>query len=128
MGIALLLPAVQAVREAARRAQCTNNLKQIGLALHNYHSATNGFPAAAITSKDGKPLLSWRVAILPFIEQQNLYNEFHLDEAWDSPHNKALIARMPKTYLCPTAPVRQEGTTTYKAFVGGGALSTWPSR
>ncbi len=101
-GTALLLPAVQAAREAARRAQCVNNLKQIGLALHNYHDTTNGFPAAAITSKDGKPLLSWRVAILPYIEQQELYNQFHLNEPWDSPHNKTLIARMPVAYNCPS--------------------------
>ena len=119
---ALLLPAVQAAREAARRSQCVNNLKQIGLALHNYHDVNNAFPAAAITSKAGKPLLSWRVAILPFIEQQDLYNQFHLDEAWDSPHNKALIAKMPKTYACPSRSNVQPGTTTYKAFVGGGAM------
>ena len=119
---ALLLPAVQAAREAARRAQCVNDLKQIGLALHNYHSVTNGFPAAAITGKDGKPLLSWRVAILPYIEAQSLYDQFHLDEPWDSPHNKALIPKMPKTYICPSFANVQPGTTTYKTFVGGGAM------
>ncbi len=122
VGTALLLPAVQAAREAARRAQCVNDLKQIGLALHNYHSTNNGFPAAAITGKDGKPLLSWRVAILPYIEANGLYNEFHLDEPWDSRHNKALIAKMPNAYKCPSRPQAAEGTTTYKAFVGGGAL------
>ncbi|HEY2158606.1 MAG TPA: DUF1559 domain-containing protein, partial [Isosphaeraceae bacterium] len=122
VGTALLLPAVQAAREAARRAQCVNNLKQIGLALHNYHDVNNGFPAAAITGKGGKPLLSWRVAILPYIEGQGLYNEFHLDEPWDSPHNKALIAKMPKAYSCPSRPPAAEGMTTYKAFVGGGAM------
>ena len=119
---ALLLPAVQAGREAARRAQCTNNLKLMGLALHNYHDVNNAFPAASITGKDGKPLLSWRVAILPFIEQQELYNEFHLNEPWDSPHNKPLIAKMPKVYACPSRSRVEPGTTTYKVFVGGGAL------
>ena len=84
VAIALLLPAVQSAREAARRAQCVNNLKQIGLAFHNYHSANNAFPRAAITDKQGKPLLSWRVAILPYIGQQGLYNRFNLDEPWDS--------------------------------------------
>ncbi len=122
VGTALLLPAVQAAREAARRSQCVNNLKQIGLALHNFHSATDGFPAAAITGKDGKPLLSWRVAILPYIEQQSLYNQFHLNEPWDSPHNKTLIAKMPQTYACPSRARVEPGTTTYKALVGGGAL------
>jgi prepilin-type processing-associated H-X9-DG protein len=122
VGTALLLPAVQAAREAARRAQCVNDLKQIGLALHNYHDVNNALPAAAITGKDGKPLLSWRVAILPFIEAQGLYNEFHLDEPWDSPHNKTLIAKMPRAYVCPSSLQIVPGTTTYKAFVGGGAL------
>ena len=122
VGVALLLPAVQASREAARRSQCVNNLKQFGLALHNYHDTNNAFPAAAITDKNGKPLLSWRVAVLPFIEQQDLYNQFHLDEPWDGPHNKALIAKMPTVYACPSRARVEPGTTTYKAFVGGGAL------
>ncbi len=79
------MPAVFASRSAAHRAQCTNNLKQIALAYHNVHSATNTFPPPAIADKDGKPLLSWRVAILPYVEQQELYNKFKLDEPWDSP-------------------------------------------
>jgi prepilin-type processing-associated H-X9-DG protein len=120
--VALLLPAVQSAREAARRAQCTNNLKQIGLAMHNYLSANGAFPKPAITDKDGKPLLSWRVAILPYIEQQGLYNKFKLDEPWDSPHNKALINEMPATYQCPSRPVTAPGQTTYQVFVGPGAL------
>ncbi len=120
--VGLLLPAVQSAREAARRAQCTNNLKQIGLAMHNYVSANNTFPPPAITDKDGKPLLSWRVAILPYIEQQTLYDRFKLDEPWDSPHNKALIKEMPTTYLCPSRTNAEAGTTTYRVFVGKGAL------
>ena len=59
------------------------------------------FPPAYTTSKDGKPLLSWRVLILPYLEQEALYKEFHLDEPWDSPHNRTLIARMPAVYRCP---------------------------
>ena len=118
--VALLLPAVQSAREAARRAQCVNNLKQIGLAMHNYQSANNAFPRPAITDKDGKPLLSWRVAILPYIEQQELYNKFKLDEPWDSPHNKALIKEMPPIYVCPSRANVEPGTTTYRVFVGQG--------
>jgi prepilin-type processing-associated H-X9-DG protein len=120
--VALLLPATQASSEAARRAQCINDLKQIALAYHNFHSATNAFPAPAITDKDGKPLLSWRVAILPYIEQQELYNKFKLDEPWDSPHNKALIKEMPAVYLCPSHKNPEPGTTTYRVFVGDGAM------
>jgi len=120
--IGLLLPAVQAAREAARRAQCTNNLKQMALAMLNYESANNAFSKPAITDKDGKPLLSWRVAILPYIDQQELYNRFKLDEPWDSPHNKELIKEMPATYLCPSRANVEPGTTTYRVFVGPGAL------
>ncbi len=120
--IALLLPAVQSAREAARRAQCVNNLKQIGLAMHNYESANGFFPSPAITDKDRKSLLSWRVSILPYINQQGLYNRFKLDEPWDSPHNKALLKEIPPTYLCPSRAAVEPFTTTYQVFTGNGAL------
>ncbi len=112
---ALVSVPVRQAREAALRAQCVNHLKQIGLAMHNYHQAHNSFPAAYIAAKDGKPLLSWRVLILPYIEQKTLFDQFHLDEAWDSPHNKTLIARMPETYACPDGKksLAVEGKTTY---------------
>lgn len=108
------------MREATRRNQCINNLKQIGLAMHNYHGTYNHFPAAFSTSKDGKPLLSWRVQILPYVEAQALYNEFHHDEPWDSPHNKALIPRMPRVYASPSArpALAREGKTTYLTLRG----------
>jgi hypothetical protein len=100
--------------------QSKQHLKQLALAMNNYHSERNRFPGAAILSKDGKktPLLSWRVAILPQIEQQNLYNQFKLDEPWDSAHNKKLIALMPAIYR----PIRREhpdgGHTYYQVFTG----------
>ncbi|WP_246196567.1 DUF1559 domain-containing protein [Aquisphaera giovannonii] len=117
----LMLPAVQSAREAARRAQCVNNEKQIMLAMHNYHSANNAFPRD-ITDKDGKPLLSWRVAILPFIEQNDLYMKFKLDEPWDSPNNKPLLAEMPKAFLCPSLAKADPTMTTYRGFEGPGAM------
>jgi prepilin-type processing-associated H-X9-DG protein len=120
--VALLLPAVQSAREAARRAQCVNNLKQMALAMHNYASANDAFPKPALTDKDGKPLLSWRVAILPYIEEVGLYNRFHLDEPWDSPHNKELIKEMPRSFVCPSRANVEPGTTTYRIFVGAGAM------
>ena len=89
------------IRGNAARTQCVNNLKQIGLAMHNYHATHKTFPPAFTVDKDGKPLLSWRVLILPYLEQDALYKEFHLDEPWDSPHNRTLIERMPPTYRCP---------------------------
>jgi prepilin-type processing-associated H-X9-DG protein len=102
-------------RESAIRSQCINNEKQIGLAIHNYIASHDAFPPAYTQDKAGKPLLSWRVMILPYIEQDALYKEFHLDEAWDSPHNKALIARMPPTYRCPSASgdLASQGKTRY---------------
>jgi len=118
--ISVLLPAVQAAREAARRTQCVNNLKQIGLALHNYHNESGHFPAPAIADNRGKPLLSWRVAILPYLGQQDLYNKFKLDEPWDSPHNIALVKEIPTAYVCPSRPSAPgEGLTTYRALSGG---------
>jgi prepilin-type processing-associated H-X9-DG protein len=113
--------AVLRIREAAQRAQGQNNLKQLGLAMHNYLSANNTFPANAIYDKDGKALLSWRVMILPYIEQDGLYKEFRLDEAWDSPHNKKLLAKMPPTYKAPGAKTKHPHGTFYQVFHGTGA-------
>src|ERR1700721_4145755 len=79
----------------------SNNLKQIVLAFHNYYSTYNILPSDVLDT-DGKPLLSWRVAILPFVEEQALWMQFKMDEPWDSPNNKKLIEKMPKLY----APIR----------------------
>ncbi len=106
----LLLPAVQAAREAARRMQSSNNLKQLMLSLHNYESTFKSLPARASKGANGKPLLSWRVAILPYIEQTNLYNQFHLDEPWDSEHNIKLLDKMPVTFRHPSFSGRQDQT------------------
>ena len=103
MAASASLPPIVFARAAARQAQSTNNMKQIALAILNHESAFQKFPAAALRTKEGKPALSWRVAILPFLEEQALYNEFHLDEPWDSPHNIALIDRMPQVYRSPTS-------------------------
>ena len=119
----LLIPAVGASREAARRIQCMNNLKQIGLAFHEFHDARDRFPRQAIIDSDGKPLLSWRVALLPYIDQENLYKQFKLDEPWDSPHNKALLDQMPAIYRCPSDPPDTARILTrYQVIVGPGAL------
>ncbi|MBN2216637.1 MAG: DUF1559 domain-containing protein [Pirellulales bacterium] len=116
-----LTPPVRAVREDAMRACSINNLKQIGLAMHTWHIAHNAFPPAASRDKDGKPLLSWRVHILPYIEEEKLYREFHLDEPWDSPHNKKLIGRMPMVYRDPAGRAAK-GATRYQVPVGPGTL------
>lgn len=121
--IALLLPAVQSAREAARRSQCTNNLKQISLALYNYNERYGSFPPAYTTDAQGKPLLSWRVLILPYLEQSNLYEQFKLDEPWDGPTNLTLFSRMPSVYKCPSEPGGVEDSSTpYQVLVGPGTI------
>jgi hypothetical protein len=86
--------------------------------MHNYHDTFKKFPANAIYSQDGKPLLSWRVAILPFIEENALYNEFRLNEPWDSEHNKRLLDRMPKIYAPGGAVAAEPNSTFYQVFTG----------
>jgi RNA polymerase sigma factor (sigma-70 family) len=120
---------VDKVREAAARAQSANHLKQIGLAMHNFHDANKAFPAHAIYDKDGKkPLLSWRVAILPYIEQSELYKEFKLDEPWDSEHNKKLIKKMPAIYEIPLPGKKKEGHTHYQVFTGPDTIFDGPNK
>ncbi len=106
-------------RQAAARSQSMNNLKQIALAWHNYHDAKKAFPYAASKSADGKPLLSWRVHILPYLEQGELYKQFNLHEPWDGPTNKPLIAKMPAVYASAAQKVGG-GKTTYLAPWGQG--------
>jgi prepilin-type processing-associated H-X9-DG protein len=115
---ALILPAIRSAGDAARRAQCTNNLKQIGLAIQNYNEAYGCLPPAAITDRAAKPLLSWRVAVLPFLEASPLFSRFHLDEPWDSPHNLSLLEPMPLVYACPSDRTRKPGTTGYQTVIG----------
>ena len=100
---------------AAMREASMMNAKQIGMGLHAFHDTNQALPAGYAT-KDGKPGLSWRVALLPYIEEENLFRQFKLDEPWDSPHNKSLVTKMPKLY----APPRQDtfGYTFYRGFTG----------
>jgi uncharacterized protein (TIGR03067 family) len=105
---------------AALKLTSSNNLKQLALAMHNYHDTHRHLPTSAIYSKDGKPLLSWRVAVLPFVEQVELYKEFKLDEPWDSPHNKKLLEKMPKLYEPVRGKTKQPYATYYQVFTGPG--------
>lgn len=108
--------------EAARKALSANNLKQLALAMHIYYDQNKHLPPAAICDKNGKPLLSWRVALLPFIEQDALYQQFKLDEPWDSKHNKKLLAQMPKLFAPVGVQPKEKNVTFYQVFTGKGTL------
>lgn len=120
MGVlaALLLPAINAAREAGRKAQCQNNLKQIGVALHSYQAAFGCFPPAYIPDENGQPKHSWRVLILPQLGYQHVYDQYDFDEPWDSPANMALADQMPQEYTCATDPDQFTNHTSYVAAVG----------
>lgn len=97
---------------ALKRQVSMNNIKQIVLAMHNYHDTYKAFPPA-FSTQEGKPLLSWRVALLPFLDEGNrVYADFHLDEPWDSEHNKPLVAKMPQIFQSPASGLT-DGRTVY---------------
>jgi hypothetical protein len=124
----LMLPAVQSTRDAARRTVGMNNLRQLALAMHNHESAENSLPAAAICDDDGKPLLSWRVRMLPYLGEQDLHAQFKLDEPWDSEHNKKLVEKMPKIFASPGDAVAKPGMTRYLVPTGKGTIFPQPDK
>jgi hypothetical protein len=89
-------------REAARHSVCNSHMKQIGVALLIYENSWGTMPPAYVADSTGRPLYSWRVLILPMLEQQAFYSRFRLDEPWDSPNNLKLLDEMPAIYACPT--------------------------
>lgn len=106
--------------------QCTENLKQIGLAMQGYHQKYGCFPPAFVPDQNGKPKHSWRVLILPFLQEQkyqNLYAKYRFDEPWNSPHNMALADDMPRVYRCPTDDSTDLLQTSYAMIVGPHAIS-----
>jgi hypothetical protein len=123
--VALMLPAIQAAREAARRTQCVNNLRQISVAVQSYQNEHGAFPPAYVADKNGKPMHSWRVLLLPYIDP-NLYSQYKMEEPWDSPHNKTLALQMPQIFHCPDDPMRP-GVTSYAMLVGPHAISDGPN-
>jgi hypothetical protein len=118
----LAWPGCSAVWDAQVRRGLEDRLKQIGLAMHAYHDREHHFPPSTIYGKDGKPLLSWRVALLPSLGHEDLYRQFKLDEPWDSPHNLALAAQMPDVYGLPQNldDPAEPNTTYFQVFVGPG--------
>jgi type II secretory pathway pseudopilin PulG len=127
--VALLLPFSRSARPAARRAQCTFNLKQIVLALHNYEQEYDALPPAHTVDASGQPLHSWRTLILPFLEHESLYRSIDLAKPWNDPANAKALGTKVATFQCPetTGP---ENTTTYLAISGpdGCLLPSKPRR
>jgi hypothetical protein len=117
--LAMLQLGVGRVGDAPSRMKSTNNLKQIGLAFHNYADTYGEFPNNTF-DLDGKPLLSWRVHILPFIEEERLFYQFKLDEPWDSPNNLPLLQQIPPVYKPPTG--RRGVLTYYRGFSSPGSV------
>jgi prepilin-type processing-associated H-X9-DG protein len=118
--IALLVPAVQKAREAASRLQCANNLRQVGIALHNFHTAKGGFPPALWTLPANSGVdVTWAPYVLPYMDQEAAFNAYHFDERWDSPSNEAVSKTVIPLLLCPTAPPgpgnQGRGRTDYAA-------------
>jgi hypothetical protein len=112
--------------DAQDRKVSNNNLKQIGLGIHNYHDVNNAVPSNTY-GPDGKPLLSWRVHILPYVEQDALFKQFKLDEPWDGPNNRRLISQMPRLYVTSDTRARAgEGKTFYRGFSHRGAVFEKP--
>jgi prepilin-type N-terminal cleavage/methylation domain-containing protein/prepilin-type processing-associated H-X9-DG protein len=108
--VALLLPAVQAAREAARRMSCSNNLKQIGLGLHNYHDTYQTFPIAFewVSQPDGSSFLrGWAMRTLPYLEQSNILNQWNINLGHPQTPNRQLAATRLPVFVCPSTPVRE---------------------
>ena len=137
--VALLLPAVQAARESARRSQCGSNLRQIGLALANYHAAIGSLPPGCV--EKGNRQLAWSLFLLPFLEEQNTRSLFNTAYSYNAPQNQPATSQVVAVYLCPTTarfdtdrldaftadvmpptPSTRHATTDYGGMFGAGLL------
>ena len=133
--LVLLPPFIADASNAARRNDCLSNMKQIMLGLHNYEDVHGAFPPAFIADADGKPMHSWRVLILPFMEQRELYDQYDFDEPWDGPHNRKLWDQMPYFYSCKGCercrkiggePFGELPKNASNYVAVGGAEAAWP--
>jgi len=120
LAVTLLLPAVQAAREAAQRTEDKNDLKQLAIGMYQYESVHGQFPARANYDENGNPLLSWRVHLLPFLEETTLYEQFHLNEPWDSEHNLPLAEKIPEVFR--SHQLRDKSKTAYQSLDGPGTM------
>jgi len=114
--LGMLMPAVASAQQTARSVEVANNLRYLGLTLMEIESEEGRYPAPTIADAAGKPLLSWRVAVLPYLGEQELFEQFKLDEPWDSEHNIKLLPAMPEFFRNATAP--SDTKTTFQLVVG----------
>lgn len=125
----VMFPAVSSARKAAQQSCCLNNMRNLGLALHNYHSVYGQLPPAFVSDKTGRPMHSWRTLLLPFIEQHALHEKYDFEKPWDSPENQTLgdesLARLLQCPSIPDSPDRLENRTDYIAVLGDDTL--WPT-
>jgi hypothetical protein len=123
MWISLLLSGIQGFRGGYSKALCGNNLKRIALAMRLYEQEHGCLPPAAIFARDGRPLLSWRVLLLPYLEHGDLFAKFHLNEPWDSLNNKPLGEMALAEFQCPSDP-HPGMLTNYQVVVDPGSIFT----
>lgn len=123
IGLAFLSTA----RESVRSTQCSNNLREIALALNAYHDAHGTYPPAYLADAKGKPMHSWRVLVLPFLGQQELFDEYDFSQPWNGPSNRRLLDRMPDVYRCPAEENRASTDTSYAMVVAAGTISDGPT-
>ncbi|WP_165229679.1 DUF1559 domain-containing protein [Aquisphaera insulae] len=109
-------------RQAACRAQCAYNLKQIALAMHNYASDHGAFPPACTVDASGRRLHSWRTLLLPYLEQKTLYESIDLSKPWDDPANAKALEARPTVYRCPSSSAPRDSTTYLANAAEGGCL------
>ena len=124
---ACIAPMVSVAHRAARRTQCACNMKNIAFALQNYHDVYGTFPPAYIADEDGKPMHSWRVLILPFLDEAKRYDRYDFSQPWDGPTNRKLMSPIPYVYACPSADrtsAAARQATSYVAVVG--ERTVWP--
>ncbi len=127
--LARLLPSVQTAREAARMVVCQNQLKQIAAAMKSYHQAYNSFPPAYVVDKNGRPMHSWRVLLLPYLEEESLkslYKQYRFNEPWDSDNNRKISDLAVDVYQCPSQPDHKNPTTNYMMAIGPHTISDGP--
>lgn len=123
----LCVPPIKSARESARQASCIGlRLQMIAMALYNYHDKYGCLPPAYVADKEGKPMHSWRVLLLPFMEEHQLYDRYDFSEPWNGPKNSLLAKEIPGVYRCPSTRGGNPLATNYVAVIGPD--TAWPGR